>query len=112
MEACSTYITVTLAGNKLSAMQHSIKMKHQTDPAKRDKTQILNDVNEQHFEQNNFQARKDSDMSLNVRRWNDRGGNRKRVYKRDLKILEEILMLQSVKTGELKMILFDSFIRK
>jgi hypothetical protein len=76
-EACSTYSSVTLAGNKLSAVQHSIKMKRETDSAKRDKTQILNDISEQHFEQNNFQARKDSVMSLNIRRWNDRGGNRR-----------------------------------
>jgi hypothetical protein len=35
-------------------------------------------VNEQHyFEEHNFPAKNDGDMSPNIRRWNDRRGNRK-----------------------------------
>jgi len=48
------------------------------DTAKIAETQMLNDVNErEYFEQRNFPAKNDSDMSPNIRRWNDRGGNRK-----------------------------------
>jgi hypothetical protein len=48
------------------------------DAAKKAETQMPNDANEQqYFEQHNFPAKKDSDTSPNIRRWNDRGGNRK-----------------------------------
>lgn len=77
-DACSAYSSVTLADNKLNAVQQWIKMKPEPDTAKRDKTQIPNDISEQqYFKQNNFKARKDSEMSPNIRRRNDRGGNRK-----------------------------------
>jgi hypothetical protein len=77
-DVCSTYSSVTMADSNLHAIQHCIKKKPQSDTAKRDKTQMLNDINEQqYFEQINFQARKDSGMSPKIRRRNDRGGNRK-----------------------------------
>jgi hypothetical protein len=46
--------------------------------AKKGETQMLTEINEQqYFEQHNFAATKDGNMSPNVKRWHDRGGNRK-----------------------------------
>jgi hypothetical protein len=65
------------SNNNESVMQHWMKMTS-SDTANVAETQMLNDVNEQkYFEQCNFPAKNDSDMSPKIRRWNDRVGNRK-----------------------------------
>lgn len=66
-------------GNRdVNVMQHWMKMTSPSDAAKIAETQMPNDVNEQqYFEEHNFPAKNESDMSPNIRRWNDRGGNRK-----------------------------------
>jgi hypothetical protein len=61
-----------------NVMQQWMKKQPPTDTAKKNKVQVLTDIYEQqHFEQNNFQATRDSDMSPNIRRRNDRSGNRR-----------------------------------
>ena len=68
----------TQGNNNQSVMQHWMKMTSPSDTAQKAETQTLNDVNEQQgFELRYFTAKKDSDISPNIRRWNDRGGNRK-----------------------------------
>ena len=67
----------TRSNNNESVMQHWMKISP-SDTAKIAETQMLNDVSEQqYFEQRNFPAKKETDMSPNLRRWNDRGRNRK-----------------------------------
>lgn len=67
----------TQSNNNQSVMQQWMKMTS-PDTAKKTETQMLNDATEQqYFEQRNFPAKKDSDISPTIRRWNDRGGNRK-----------------------------------
>jgi hypothetical protein len=54
-----------------------MKKNSPSDNTKKHKPQMVNDINEQqYFEQNNFQARRDN-MSPHVRRRNDRGGHTK-----------------------------------
>lgn len=68
----------THSNNNESVMQHWMKMTSPSDTAKIAETQMLNDVYEQqYFEQRTFPAKNNNDISPNIRRWNDRGGNRK-----------------------------------
>ena len=72
-DVCSAH-----SNNNESVMQQWMKMTSPFDTAKIVETQMLNDANEQQcFEQCNFPAKNESDMSPNIKRWNDRGGNRK-----------------------------------
>jgi hypothetical protein len=76
-DVCSTYSSTALADN-LNVMQHWLKKKSPSDNTKKDKTQVVDDINEQqYFEHNNFEARKDNNMSPHVRRRTERRGHQK-----------------------------------
>jgi hypothetical protein len=68
---CSTYSSTALADN-LNIMQHWLKKKSPSDNTKKDKTQVVDDINEQQY----FEARKDN-MSPQVRRRTERRGHQK-----------------------------------
>jgi hypothetical protein len=77
-DVCSTYSNTALADNNLNVMQHWMRKRSPSDNTTKDKTQMVDDLNErQYFEHNNLQARKDNNMSPHVRRRTERQGHRK-----------------------------------